>query len=1209
MNKNVLLILQVLSLLFSLSLFAQSQQSAQSTLDAQVVVTGNVGVKPFNGKTINLNSTNFGSGINWNPTSVNSSPFGLNYQTQFQVPQYQTQEQINLNNEISLTAAAGALRFNEETQGIIQKQADANNSAKERIAALCDYAVENEVYGNQSPMDGVCKLVLVNPLDRCGLSRAIKQESFNQLIDQFKAKKSSSTSADLKKECFQFAINFWNDPTKTNLEPTSTNAFALVSGLTLNWFGPAFNKSSGTHEILNSFEGTLGCQTGGASGGEASSCNDFSNTAVSSNSFMNLARKYVVSLPDFGGSFLPSVFGKNCSSCFPDRYSFLMNQKNSNPEMSNDEIQNKFKKQSEEKFNDYVEKQSIEKAVLAFSEYTKHLDRINAYSTIIGREGGEATACSDPSNLKIEMEKVRKSKLGCVNDSVINKRIQNISNRIQLGSFISPKVATGVESFFEIVEGRAQEEISSPPTPLSCAGNSVPRGGYDKLRTSDFNEAYLDTFREVLKDKALKSKYEACSPDSEICLVDLVREYFKKNGNSQPEETIQLKFLNNPYIRLLVRNKAGWEVANKMKTGKLVAENFEKNKTALLGLMVKDEKESCSNFQHDLALSLCMKPDKVAGMITPAQIKRDLKKQVEAINSSDKEQLDKNIEILEVMGQACYAISKSDFEKDSKIGLFTSEASANVQNYADPVLRVGMIDKRENSAKIGDEFSDYARKLCNDNNAPSLLSLNPFQTNAPCIGTLCNPFGASGGGAKGGYNLVSISDYDYFNKPLINFSASSSSSYLDGFTPIKLNSSYFRSDSRPAIVLSDEEIKKTFTDKSSSSSLASTQGLTQIPNLPNLEAQLNEKVKIYEKANDKTGSTTNSTEAKSTNNLGAIESTVSTAQVGSSVISNGNSGGVASTGGTTMINNSSGLDFSRTVGLSGNRTSVSSIEREEVAQTNTERGVIDQVANLKDARAQLELEKLRLEMDQLRQSNKSLIASLKKKQTPGSEVVENPFDTQEQPASEDLPVTPKAEVPGRKPASIPVTSVVGGSGGSALSSNVPTAKSIESIGSTTSVTPSRDPGPAQTTTVANFNTAMAAGGGVLIQNVSQVSVSRGRTNFVPSLSLQQSIQTSSTAEPISIEKKVQLVKEFLSYVESNPEYNEGRYLNSNNDQITIDYAGSVMTVKVDDIADPLLRSQLKDRLVRQRLVLNQQVRKQRLESLRRLLASARSDVQ
>ena len=80
---------------------------------------------------------------------------------------------------------------------------------------------------------------------------------------------------------------------------------------------------------------------------------------------MDLARKYVVALPDFGGSFLPSVFGKNCSSCFPERYSFLMSQK-SNPEGSSDEIQTKFKKQSEDKYNEYVEKKALEKADVPF---------------------------------------------------------------------------------------------------------------------------------------------------------------------------------------------------------------------------------------------------------------------------------------------------------------------------------------------------------------------------------------------------------------------------------------------------------------------------------------------------------------------------------------------------------------------------------------------------------------------------------------------------------------------------------------------------------------------------------------------------------------------------------------------------------------------------------------------------------------------------
>ncbi len=116
------------------------------------------------------------------------------------------------------------------------------------------------------------------------------------------------------------------------------------------------------------------------------------------------------------------------------------------------------------------------------------------------------------------------------------------------------------------------------------------------------------------------------------------------------------------------------------------------------------------------------------------------------------------------------------------------------------------------------------------------------------------------------------------------------------------------------------------------------------------------------------------------------------------------------------------------------------------------------------------------------------------------------------------------------------------------------------------------------------------------------------TRFTPSSQVtRQNLSAQSGNGEVGSEDKTQLVLEFLDYVKEYPLHRNGAYLSQANDSITVDYGGKEVVVKVDQITDPRIRSLVQERLISQRMNLNQQLRQARLTELRRLLAEA-SDV-
>lgn len=292
------------------------------------------------------------------------------------------------------------------------------------------------------------------------------------------------------------------------------------------------------------------------------------------------------------------------------------------------------------------------------------------------------------------------------------------------------------------------------------------------------------------------------------------------------------------------------------------------------------------------------------------------------------------------------------------------------------------------------------------------------------------------------------------------------------------------------------------------------------------------------------------------------------------------------------------------------------VQQVEVQQAQDEQALLAQAKEqqvLQDLKNQAQIEQLRLELQKIQISNQQLLASVKRLSQPAQENVFDPPTVSEQVAEEnevtedsDRPVAPRSSF--RAPASVAANAESSPQSSRGQSDQTSSAPRVQNAG------PANIPRPravdegsasvASSAAAASTNVAVSRGG---TQAASGRSSGPALTAsvFKPSSGLQRTITTGQSVEALPQEKRVELLQEFLSYVEKNPDYREGRYLNPENSQVEIDYEGRTVVLKVQDIQDPQIRTQLQERLLRQRVVLNQYARATRLQSLRRLLASTR----
>lgn len=115
------------------------------------------------------------------------------------------------------------------------------------------------------------------------------------------------------------------------------------------------------------------------------------------------------------------------------------------------------------------------------------------------------------------------------------------------------------------------------------------------------------------------------------------------------------------------------------------------------------------------------------------------------------------------------------------------------------------------------------------------------------------------------------------------------------------------------------------------------------------------------------------------------------------------------------------------------------------------------------------------------------------------------------------------------------------------------------------------------------------------------------TRFTPSAGVSRQVSGADgemVAQEVSPEARSQLVIEFLDYVKDYPLYRNGAYITEANDAIKVDVSGREVVVRLSEIPDLQIRRVVHERILVQRITINQQLRQARLVELRRLLAEA-----
>ena len=210
--------------------------------------------------------------------------------------------------------------------------------------------------------------------------------------------------------------------------------------------------------------------------------------------------------------------------------------------------------------------------------------------------------------------------------------------------------------------------------------------------------------------------------------------------------------------------------------------------------------------------------------------------------------------------------------------------------------------------------------------------------------------------------------------------------------------------------------------------------------------------------------------------------------------------------------------------------------------------------------------------------------------------------------AEVAPTSSRSAARGRSPASVPSSRNLERSGGQAqggsegsVRTQGPTIIPVGQSGGVSIVQDTRGPQVIGGTAAAGANITAGAGGARAAGGMERLV-----TRFTPSnqVTRQALAAPGGAVAEVGAKEKTQLVMEFLDYVKDFPLYRNGAYLSQSNDAITVDYGGKEVVVRLDQITDPQTRSLVQERIITQRMNLNQQLRQARLTELRRLLAEA-----
>ena len=1037
-----------------------------------------------------------------------------------------------------------------------------------RLQAFCAHLAANKP---DSETPAGCDFDGSNALDKCDLGAIITENEIGRLKRMI-----SMAGSNKQQEC----VDRFKELSNITLSVAGHITQATIQSAT-NLEDPdaALDTTPSTGECIR--DGKIG------------TCNDFNNTPFAGSEMSGFMSKFISDFDGFGNFWkifkLRGTTGE-CEACFADKYKTVQQISN----LPSDDFNSQYAK----KLADSKIALRVRKAEQALSEYIKFQERNLFMSRYMSAQPETCGNIAELSRL------VR----GCDPEQakqVLGKIAQKHGVRAS---------TEDLPLFVNQLRTLHMNKLQSPEATPECGeGVRVTHASYlstyqTQISSTPMQPSFLFTSK-------TKTELQKCGEYDQRCMLDVMTKalHAQKGGLEVDSRRTILSFFRQPFYRTLLTNRQSlldYADSGDVNESNSLSMYKEANKDRFAEIARRDAEVACKAFGKDFMLALCVKDDDLSESYSGQGLKQELAEMLAAgTTGTNPGDAGKNLVNLTV---ACNMINQAgNFNTEINESQAISDQAFDRLELADSFLRNNLREPSRVSQKKEAFFQSYAKKMCADAleekkaaereamlaqqtpvSTPSYSSSSICLTKIILPGVPCTMDFVSSTFEK--YDILGFSSISTISIPPTNNLGRLSSNKKSSLV---YSGSSFNSSSSDFDLFDDRDDGSARYD----SGFKSTTSMALAPNAaPGDAVSVSAKNEsIAGAAPTEGGFLQSAGEMAAQFNVGSQTNPMAVVPSWTMPIPD-----------TTMpARGIASISEEEEGGVIGRRRGASerSIQEIEARQTAVEQQVLAQAKEtqtIQDLKNQAQIEQLRIELQKLQLSNKQLMSNIQKLSAPRkTQSEENIFD--QSVAEEDEETFDVIEPAPTRPVSRGVAQNNG------VKADVTAVARTNLDGSTVVASSARLPEQGKVNKPTTSSTAAVAANVGVARGGTQAAASRGAASgagvsFVPSISLQRTITSETTQEVIPQEKKIELLKEFLSYVEKNPEYKDGRYLSSENDRVTIEYEGRTVILSVTDIQDNKARSHLQERLLRQRMVINQYVRASRLENLKRLLASTRA---
>lgn len=953
--------------------------------------------------------------------------------------------------------------------------------------------------------------------------------------------------------------------------------------------------------ILNS--SSLRCQS--ASG---QTCDSFVGTALEASSITEVASLLSVEYTRTRNGLSNLIAGRDgdCEKCMENKYKALAGDDVSGADF--DRAKDELKQKA-------IVKLAARKANEAISNYLKFIERNDFIQRF-------AESPKETCELPRELNSL--SRRRCPHAGAILDTIKAPLPRIQQGSNLS--VLQNVLSAYQ--ERMFERKISSPGT---CSGEY----DFDLFQRSKLTmvgdpsvAARIGSGANVQNlwlDAEAMRKIEGCGNQNLNCFVDIMAETKARNTrtNVAQEKNFLLSHLAlSPFLRTMLSSKMGiqhfYQMDGLSASGAEKVEDYlKRNEQKIVDAAAQDSKDSCLNIGLDLQKALCTTSSNYAENYTADELRSELAGI--AIDELGDKAPEGNLEFFVQMGMTCSILTDSRSHQNNQTPAVASMSAAdriipalpfaglNAEGFSSPVdtyataadegcpaaprgpmagidiytpmglpTTVGGV-KRVCKAEWEDWTPENSSLLpCFGDQSPMQLSPDPYGFGlAGSMNPLISPFGNLGNRTQSGFGGMGSLSFSNFNLTNTTLGVSQDN-------PLSNTNEIVVTGNPLTLTKTDESIKsgdlKSF---SISETTRLSQEITQTP-------QNGEMV------------STNAANAFASLSGGTSSAFQTDLQI--------------QVPGASKFINAYQPQIQMPQQIEAANVQVGSTLRREETLVRQESELLRKVdtQSIENRELREAVTQLRREMTSMASQNAQLLPALQRMVKarggkPAEDDEEEKEDESEPVVTEATPKT-KSSARSRAPASGSSARSAERSGGQAQGGSEgfsrPQGPAIMPVGQAGGVNIVQDPRGQQVIGGAAgvaANVTVSAGGARAGGGMERLV-----TRFTPSspVTRQALAAPGGAVVEVGADEKTQLVMEFLDYVKDFPLYRNGAYLSESNDTITVDYGGKELVVKLDQIADSRTRNLVQERIITQRMNLNQQLRQARLTELRRLLAEA-----